>query len=281
VARSTARARIVAAEMSKTLGQQVIVANKRRRCGTLGADFVAKAQPDGYTLCWCPTGPLTITPLSDPKVPYQPLTDLAPVSHAINMDNVIMTRKDLPAGSLKEMIARSKADPKGYTFGTPGAGGTHHLGAEWFQDETGANSCTSLQGREPQWPICSAPDRPGLGSAALAAPLATRHDQGDRQPRHRALGTAARCPHRVRVRLCQLRVVQLRRRQCARGDAGGGHRHVVEAVAQAVRSPTVKDKFVALGFQSRRQHPERIRRLPAQPDRNRGRLLKKTTLTRD
>ena len=80
---------------------------------------------------------MTITPISDPTVPYKPLTDLIPISHIHNMENVLMSRKDLSANNLAELIALSNTKSDGLTFGSAGAGGTYHLSGEWLKEEAG------------------------------------------------------------------------------------------------------------------------------------------------
>ncbi|MBX6317498.1 tripartite tricarboxylate transporter substrate binding protein [Pigmentiphaga sp.] len=132
-------ARVVAQELNNVLKQAVIVENRAGGAGTLAADYVSKAKPDGYTLCWCPTGPLVITPLSDATVPYDPLKDLAPVNHTLNFENVLMARKDLPASDMKQLLELGRNAKEPLTYSTPGAGGTHHLGGEWLKKETGLN----------------------------------------------------------------------------------------------------------------------------------------------
>ena len=276
-------ARIVAAEMGKSLGQQVIVDNRPGAAGTLGADLVAKSAPDGYTLCWCPTGPLTITPLSDPKVPYQPLKDLAPVSHAINMENVIMARKDFPAGSLKELIALAKASSQGFTYGTPGSGGTHHLGGEWFRNETGANLVhVPYKGENP-----AVADLLGgqidlvFGSASLAAPLlkegkikvignvgSTRSQLLPEVP----TVVEAGFPHYAWYNFIGI-------------NAPAGTPPAVidilgRAVAKAVREPAVREKFVSMGFEAVGSTPREYASFLDQQTAIWGRLLKTTNISR-
>lgn len=132
-----AAGRIVATELTKVLGQPVVVDNRSGGAGTTGTHSVVKSAPDGYTLCFCVTGVMTITPISDPTVPYKPLTDLIPISHIHNMENVLMSRKDLSANNLAELIALSNTKSDGLTFGSAGAGGTYHLSGEWLKEEAG------------------------------------------------------------------------------------------------------------------------------------------------
>jgi tripartite-type tricarboxylate transporter receptor subunit TctC len=166
-----AGARIVAKDLASVLGQPVVVDNQTGGAGTVGTAYVTRQPPDGYTLCFCVTGVMTITPLSDPNVPYKPLSDLVPVSHVHNMENVIMARKDLPAADFKSLLALSKKGE--LTYGTPGAGGTHHLGGEMLKRETGiAMRHVPYRGEGP-----AVVDLLGgqidlvMGSAAVAAPL--------------------------------------------------------------------------------------------------------------
>lgn len=277
-------ARIVAAEMAKTLGQPVIVDNRPGGAGTMGADQVAKSSPDGYTLCWCPTGPLTITPQSDPKVPYQPLRDLVPVSHAINMDNVIMARKNFPASTFKELLALGKANPGGITYGTPGAGGTHHLGAEWLRAETGLNLVhVPYKGENP-----AVADLLGghidlvMGSAALAAPLL-------QEGKIKVIGNLGAQRSRL---LPEIPTV------AESGFPNYGWTNFIginapagtpapvidtlsKAAAQAVREPAVQEKFVALGFQGVGSTPAQYASFLQKETATWGRLLKTTKLSRD
>jgi tripartite-type tricarboxylate transporter receptor subunit TctC len=279
-----ASARLVAQEMAHLLGQPVVVDNKPGGAGTLGADLVAKAPADGYTLCWCPTGPLTITPLSDPKVPYQPLKDLVPVSQAITMDNVIMARRDFPAATLKEMVAYSKTAPKGVTFGTPGAGGTHHLGGEWLQAETGAKLVhVPYKGENP-----AVSDLLGgqidlvLGSAALAAPLVKEGkvkviaNLGSTRSRLLPeLPTVAESgwPHYGWANFIGINA------------PAGTPQPVIDtlarAAAKAVRAPALREKFAGLGFEPVGSTPRDYAAFLQRETAIWSRQLQTTTLTRD
>lgn len=277
-------ARIVAAEMARTLGQPVIVDNRPGGAGTLGADQVAKSPPDGYTLCWCPTGPLTITPLSDPKVPYQPLRDLVPVSHAINMDNVIMARRNFPAGTLKELLALAKTTPAGFTYGTPGAGGTHHLGGEWLRSETGVNLVhVPYKGENP-----AVADLLGgqidlvMGSAALAAPLL--HEGKIKVIGNLGAERSKLLPQIATVAESGFPSYGWTNFIGVNAPAGTPAAVVdalSKAVAKAVREPAVQEKFVTLGFQGVGSTPAQYASFLQKETATWGRLLKTTTLTRD
>ena len=129
-------ARLIAAEMSKAMSQIVVVDNRGGASGAIGADAVAKSAPDGYTMCYCTTGALAILPFIDSKLPYNPTRDLAPVSHVINQNFVIVARNDLPANNIKELIALARQNA--LTFGSPGSLTPSHLTGELFKAATGA-----------------------------------------------------------------------------------------------------------------------------------------------
>jgi tripartite-type tricarboxylate transporter receptor subunit TctC len=129
-------ARLIAAEMSKTLGQIVVVDNRGGASGAIGADAVAKSAPDGYTFCYCTTGALAILPFVDAKLPYNPTRDLAPVTHVINQNFVIVARNDLPANNVRELVAHARQNK--LAFGSPGSLTPSHLTGELFSAASGA-----------------------------------------------------------------------------------------------------------------------------------------------
>ena len=130
-------ARLVGGEMAKYLGQPLVIDNRLGAGGAIAAEFVAKAPADGYTLCFCTTGPMALIPILDPKLPYNPLRDLAPISHLHNVDNVIIARADLPANTIAQVVALAQASPDKITYGTPGIGGPQHLSGELMNSMAG------------------------------------------------------------------------------------------------------------------------------------------------
>ncbi|MES2759402.1 MAG: tripartite tricarboxylate transporter substrate binding protein [Pseudomonadota bacterium] len=124
-------ARTVGQELSKTLGQPVIVENKPGAGATLGADYVAKARPDGYTLL---VGAVhhTIATSVYKKLPYDFQRDLAPVTTLALVPNVLVVNPKVPARNVKELLALAKASPGKLTFGSNGNGtGQHLIGAQF------------------------------------------------------------------------------------------------------------------------------------------------------
>jgi tripartite-type tricarboxylate transporter receptor subunit TctC len=131
-------ARLFAAEVGQQLGQSVIVENKPGAAGAVGANFVAKAPADGYTVCLCGAGPMVMLALLDPKLPYVPTRDLAPVILSHLVDFVVVVRADSPYGTLTDLVAAAKVQPGAISYGTPGVGGPAHLGMELFRHYSGA-----------------------------------------------------------------------------------------------------------------------------------------------
>ena len=121
-------ARAVGDEMSKTLGQPVIVENRAGAGGNTGADAVAKAAPDGYTLLMSSAGILTANPFLYAKMPFDAETAFIPVSNVADMSMLVVVNPKVEAKTLKEFVALAKAQPGKLNFGSPGIGTTGHLG---------------------------------------------------------------------------------------------------------------------------------------------------------
>jgi len=121
-------ARAVGEEMSKTLGQPVIVENRAGAGGNTGADAVAKAAPDGYTLLMSSAGILTANPFLYSKMPFEAETAFIPVSNVADMSMLVVVNPKLAAKSLGDLVAFARAEPNKLNFGSPGIGTTGHLG---------------------------------------------------------------------------------------------------------------------------------------------------------
>jgi tripartite-type tricarboxylate transporter receptor subunit TctC len=121
--------RTIGARMSETLKQTIVVDNRSGGGGVIGADIVAKAPPDGYTVLLATPAETAILPHLQ-KLPYDPLKDLAPVSLATASPLILVVHPSLPAKSVKELVALIKARPGQLSYGSAGTGGVHHLAAE-------------------------------------------------------------------------------------------------------------------------------------------------------
>jgi tripartite-type tricarboxylate transporter receptor subunit TctC len=130
-------ARIIAEQLGQSFKQPFIVENKAGAGGNLGAAEVAKAAPDGYTFLMGTPGTQAINQFLYPKMPYDTAKDLVPVSFVVRVPNVLMINPQLPAKSLKELVALLKAQPGKLSYGTPGNGSTGHLSTELFKTQAG------------------------------------------------------------------------------------------------------------------------------------------------
>lgn len=130
--------RLTAAYMQKMLSVGVVVENRAGAGGINGTDVVAKSPPDGYTLCVCGIGPITVSPATE-KLPYDPLKDLAPVSLINTNPLILVVNPALDAKTAAEVAALSKHRPGGLSYGTVGAGGLMQFAAEIFRVKTGSN----------------------------------------------------------------------------------------------------------------------------------------------
>ena len=131
-----ALARLTATHLSEALGQQVVVDNRAGAGGTLAADAVAKAQPDGYTLLFGETG-LLIAPAIYASLPFDPAKSFAAVGSVAVLPLVVVANPAVPAKNAAELVALLKANPGKYSYASPGVGTVHHLAMELFRTQAG------------------------------------------------------------------------------------------------------------------------------------------------
>ncbi|MCR0983761.1 Bug family tripartite tricarboxylate transporter substrate binding protein [Roseomonas populi] len=130
-------ARIMAGEMARSLGQPVVVENRPGASGNVGADFVAKAPPDGYTLLMGSASSLAANAALFRNLPYDPTRDFAPVRLVGLQPNVVVVHPSVPARTIAELIALAKARPGQLNYGTAGPGSSQHIAAEMFRRMAG------------------------------------------------------------------------------------------------------------------------------------------------
>jgi tripartite-type tricarboxylate transporter receptor subunit TctC len=130
-------ARIVANQLTQRWGQTVVVDNKPGAAGMIGADYVARASPDGYTLLIGNIGTQSINQSLYRKIPYNAETAFAPVSLIAELPLVMAVHPSIPAKTAKELGALAKSKPGELAYSTSGAGSAMHLAAELFQDGAG------------------------------------------------------------------------------------------------------------------------------------------------
>jgi tripartite-type tricarboxylate transporter receptor subunit TctC len=123
-------ARVIAQKLSEAWGVAVTIENIPGSGGVVGADRIAKATPDGYTLGWIANGALTIAPALQSKLPYDSARDFAPISQVLVMSSIVAVNNELPVKSLQELVAFAKAQPGKLSYATPGVGTPQHIGGE-------------------------------------------------------------------------------------------------------------------------------------------------------
>ncbi|HEY4920719.1 MAG TPA: tripartite tricarboxylate transporter substrate binding protein [Xanthobacteraceae bacterium] len=129
--------RLLADKLKDFLGQPVIIENKAGANGAIGADFVAKSAPDGYTLFLTTSGAVTITPNLRADTPYDTLRDFAPISRVVNVSEVLAVRPELGLKSARDLAAMAKAKPGTLAFASTGVGSPPHLALELLQAAAG------------------------------------------------------------------------------------------------------------------------------------------------
>ena len=132
-------ARAIGPKMKDVLGQSVIIDNKPGATGTVGAGFVKRAAPDGYTLLVTSLGPLVIVPHLLPNVPYNAATDFDYITVGLQSPNVLVVPENSPYKTVADLIAAQKANPGKLSFGSSGSGSSDHLATEIFWQQTGTS----------------------------------------------------------------------------------------------------------------------------------------------
>ena len=130
-------ARAVGDQMTKSLGQPVVVENRAGAGGNTGAFAVATAAPDGYTLLMSSAGILTANPFLYAKMPFDVETAFIPISNVAEMSMILVVNPQVEAKTLKDFVALAKARPGKLNFGSPGIGTTGHLGLAMFMHAAG------------------------------------------------------------------------------------------------------------------------------------------------
>ena len=129
-------ARLISEPLAKALGQSVVVDNKPGGNGTIAAQAVQRAKPDGYTLLVQYSGYHVITPLLT-KTSWDPVKDFAPVANLLSAPQVLVVRPGLPVNSLKELVAYAKANPNKLNYASSGNGSLQHVSTELLNQMAG------------------------------------------------------------------------------------------------------------------------------------------------
>jgi tripartite-type tricarboxylate transporter receptor subunit TctC len=126
-------ARVMQRKLAEYLGQTIVVENRAGAGGTIAAGVVAKADPDGYTILLATIAALAVAPHLNSKLPYNPLTDFAPISMATVSGNVLVVHPSVQAKTLAEYVKEANTKPGGIAYGTSGVGSAGHLAGELFR----------------------------------------------------------------------------------------------------------------------------------------------------
>ena len=130
-------ARAVGQKLQEQWGQAIVVENKPGATGNIGADFVAKSPPDGYTVLLADIGSLAIAPSVVTSLPFDPVKDFAPVVMVAYSPHLLVVHPSVPAKDAKELIALARAKPGSFNFAVSGIGGANHLAGIEFAQRAG------------------------------------------------------------------------------------------------------------------------------------------------
>jgi tripartite-type tricarboxylate transporter receptor subunit TctC len=126
-------ARLIAPELSKAIGQPVVVENKGGGGGNIGADFVAKSDPDGHTLLIGFNGPIAINQSLFKKMTYDPVKDLAPITLVVTTPQFLVVHPEVPVKNVADFVAQAKAAPGKMSYGSVSIGSASHLTMEMLK----------------------------------------------------------------------------------------------------------------------------------------------------
>jgi Uncharacterized protein conserved in bacteria len=176
-----ATARLIASAVSPILGTNIVVENRAGAAGSIGAQFVASAKPDGYTLFFTTTGALVINPHLYKNLRYS-VGDFTPIAPVGESANVLVVNPNLPVTSVKDLVELAKASPGKYTYGSSGVGSSSHLAGVVLESLTGvklthvpykgsAPAVTDLVGGRIDMMIDNIPSHVELAKAGKVRPL--------------------------------------------------------------------------------------------------------------
>ncbi|HSQ03278.1 MAG TPA: tripartite tricarboxylate transporter substrate binding protein [Burkholderiales bacterium] len=132
-------ARAIGQELNRSWGQPVIIDNRPGAGGNIGADYVAKAPPDGYTILMGAVSTHAINVTLYSRLPYDPIRDFAPVTLVTSVPNILVVHPSVPAKTVRELIAVAKARPGQLNFGSGSTGSAGHLAGELFKTMAGVD----------------------------------------------------------------------------------------------------------------------------------------------
>ena len=256
--------RVMQPEMSKGLGQPIIVENKPGAQSIIAAETVAKSAPDGYTILMGPSGPMTINPATYSKLPYDVKRDFAPVSLICQFPLILAVSANLPVHNVKELIAYAKANPGKANYSS--SAGIFQLTTELFKQKTGSSfvmipykssgeSVQSLLTGDTMMTIADPPPISGPLKAGTVRGLAITSAQ--RHPSFPDLPTMAEAgvPD-MEVPVWTAFFVPAKTPPAIIS-------RLQKEVARAVQTPEVKERFAQMGLDPVGSTPEELARITA------------------
>jgi len=254
-------ARVVAQRLTEPLGQQVLVDNRGGAGGAIGAELVVRAPADGYTLLLANPGPNSINPLLQPKTPYDPIRDFAPVTLMAVSPQVLVVHPSMPVANAKELAAIARARPGQVNYGSSGTGAITHLAMEYFKARTGTNmvhipykganvSLTELIGGQVSTMFAALGSiTPMLGSGKIKAIGVAANE---RTPLLPAIPTIAESG------IADFEVVNWFGILAPAGTPRPVVDRLNQAIVRVVQSPESRERFGSLGFVPRGTTPEEL-----------------------
>jgi tripartite-type tricarboxylate transporter receptor subunit TctC len=257
-------ARIVAAKMGEGLGQPVVIENKVGAQSIIAAQYVAKANPDGYTLLLGPSGPMSMNPALYSKLPYAPLRDFAPISLLGSFPLILAVSQNHPAKTVQQLVDYAKANPDKSNYGASAA--PFQLAAELFKQKTGTafqhiaykgsnESVNATATGEVTMTLADPPPLVGQVKAgrvrALAITTPARHPAWPDVPTMREAGFA------------DMDIALWTGILAPAGTPPAIIRKLQDEVARVLRLPDVRERILALGIDPVASTPEEFSRVIA------------------
>jgi tripartite-type tricarboxylate transporter receptor subunit TctC len=269
--------RVIAEQLSKELGHQVIVENKPGANAGIAAEFVAKSAPDGTTLFLTSTGAVAISPALYEKLPYDPVRDLAPVSLVVNTAEVLVASASNPAADAVQFIANARQKKDGATMASSGIGSVPHLAMELLADVTKANlRHVPYKGVAPAISDVIAGH---VDALFIDVPVALQHIKAGKL---KALGIAAPNRHPMLPDTKTLDEMGLKGVDsnnwyaiyAAKGTPPADVDRVGQALRRALEEPTVKNRLLASGVEPAPTSPAQLAALQKSDSEKWARIIK-------